>query len=438
VPQIKAFKYLPELRPAGPQFLLISIWLLTRLYHFIGYELFLATDSKDYLAAANALTFGAANESGLGRSFLYVFILKFFSEKLLLLVGIQAILSLYTALLLYKVIDRRVRKKLIPLAFSIAFLVYPLTGYLEGQILTETISACLILKFWESWERNCHNPTTKSSASTLTFALLLTLHRPSFVIFIAAITLPSLVKRFNLTPSILVRMLFPVCVIVLFLTNLFFLGSFKSGNDAVRTGIAMHLVDVFPIDAENSLISKEISLAEVSLKSANPSNRFWAIQKGTENFTSGNTEVPIESIRTELWERTLVLLKQYPLLFMQSVNKSLFSVFFDDAHAFKPGESYKDIPFRISTLLGFGIFNATFLGILLYSGFIFFLAFYRVSSYSRIDVVTLMALPPCLLLHAVTSPIEQIRYSFPLLSIMFVMTASFIQKSSEFKVRASV
>lgn len=434
---IKDFKYLRKLRTRSPLILLILVWLLTRLYHFIGYELFLATDSRDYLVAANAFTFDASNESGLGRSFLYVFILKFFSENLLLLVALQATLSLYTSLLLYKVIERRVSNKLIALAFSIAFLIYPLTGYFEGQILTETFSAFLVLKFWESWERNCHHATTKSSTSTIFFAVLLTLHRPSFVVFIAAITIPSLIKKFNLAPSALVKILFPICISILFLTNLIFLGSFKTGNDPLKTGVAMHLVDTFPVDSNNSSLSKEISLAEAKLKTANPSNRYWAIQKGTENFTNGNTEIPIDSIRAELWERTLALLKQYPLLFLQSVNKSLFSVLFDDTHAFKPGESYRDAPFRISSLLGFGIFNAAMLGVVMYSGFILFLAFYKISNFSRMDAITIMALIPCFLLHALTSPIEQIRYSFPLLSIMFILLASFIQKSSEFKIRVN-
>ena len=416
----------------GSHLVIFLVWLITRLYHFLGYEIFLATDSQDYLSSATQLSFSNSNQVGLSRSFLYVLLLKIFSSKLMVVVVIQGILSLYTSVLIFKVIKRRITNGKLPLVMSILFLVYPLTAYFEGQILTETISAFLILKLWESWERYNTEASSKSCTSLVLFSIALALHRPSLVVFIASISLLSLFRNTKLKKGLILKALLPLSISVLLIANFLFLGTFKSGNDALKTGIAMHLIDTFATDAKISPLSKKISETELAMKAENPSNRFWAIQIGAQNFANSNREISTEVIGQELWIRTVHLLKQYPLLFLQSVNKSFFSIFTDDAAAFKPGQSFRDFPLRISSLLGFGIFNTLLLGgayLYLVTSLLFGLL--RTKYYNHLDLVTVISLFPCLLLHAIISPIEQIRYAFPLFPIILIMFASFIHQVSE-------
>jgi hypothetical protein len=416
----------------GPHLVIFFVWLMTRTYHFLGYEIFLATDSKDYLSSATQLSLSNSNQVGLSRSFLYVFLLKIFLSKLICVVVIQGMLSLYTAFLIFKVIKRRIAKGQIPLVMSILFLIFPLTAYFEGQILTETISALLMLKLWESWERHNAEVSTKSGISLVLFSIALALHRPSFLVFIASISLLSLFRNVKLEKGLILKALLPLSISVLLIANFLLLGTFKSGNDALKTGIAMHLVDTFATDAEVSTLSKEISETELVLKTENPSNRFWAIQIGSQNFANSNKEISTAIIGQELWIRTAHLLKQYPLLFLQSVNKSLFSVFTDDSAAFKPGGSFRDFPLRISSLLGFGIFNSLLLGgVYLYLVASLLFGLLKIKYYNHLDLVTLISLFPCLLLHAIISPIEQIRYAFPLMPIILIMFASFVHQVSE-------
>ena len=421
----------------NPWVLIVLAWFLTRIYHFQHFKLFLATDSADYIVAAQQLNFGDENQKTLNRSFLYVSILKLFGDNLSLLVYFQILLSLFTALLMLKLLLSQLHRQNLAVIFTFLYLIFPMTAHFEGQILTENISAFLLMLFfffWSKWEKD---PTGKGFSFATIIAITLVLHRPNYIVFVFVVIFISWLQHRKDTQANVRLIVIPVCVSVLLGLNFLTTNNIQVGGDLLRTGIAMHLVDTFASDKQNSEISREIDLSENKMKSENPSNRYWAVQDGFKQYLKLKS---IEDDRGDiLWERTKNRLQEYPLIYIQSVNSSFFSVLVSDASAFQPGKTFRSLPNKVSILIGVLILGPTiFFGVWMYFFLLLSLERKGVKKQRGSDLPFVMAIIGVSFVNAIVSPVEQGRYIFPFLPIAFILLSRFLSVFVNLQMKSDV
>jgi hypothetical protein len=415
----------PKLVSNSPWAFIAIVWLFTRFFHFQNFELVLATDSSDYLRAAQELNLSNQNDPNLSRSFLYVVILRFFSQNISALVYMQIFLTLFSAFLMLRILLARKASKRIATAVVILYLVFPMTAHFEGQILTENLSLFLLLVFFTFWEDSIKLRSSKSLSFAILIAVSLVLHRPNYIVFVTIIVIVSWLQKRKSLFGVKRLMIIPICFSTLIGLNFVTSGTLQVGGNLLRTGIAMHLVDTFATDRQNSAMSREIDLSENTIKAENPSNRYWAVQDGSKEFLrSKNLSWDVDEV---LWERTKILLKEYPLLFAQSVNNSFFSVLVTDSGAFRPTGGFRDLPNKVSNILGLLVLGPTvFFGLWLY--LFYLLAFFGRGNknQSREDLPYVIAILGVSVLNAIVSPIEQGRYIFPFLPIVLILGTRFL------------
>jgi 4-amino-4-deoxy-L-arabinose transferase-like glycosyltransferase len=409
----------------NPWVLIVSLWLLTRIYHFQNFKLFFATDSSDYILAAQQLNIGDENNINLNRSFLYVFVLKLFENNLSLLVFSQVLLSLFTALLMLKVLFSQLKRRSLAVTLTSLYLIFPMTAHFEGQILTENLSTFLLMLFFFFWSKWGKHPSGKAFLLAALIAVALVLHRPNYIVFVFIVVLISWLQCHKDKNANLRLIVIPVCISVLMGLNFITTNSIQIGGDLFRTGIAMHLVDTFASDKQNSEISREIDLSENKIKSENPSNRYWAVQDGFKQYLKLKK---IEGDRGDiLWEQTKNRLQEYPLLYLQSVNSSFFSVLVSDASAFQPGKTFRSLPSKVSILIGLLILGPTiFFGVWMYFFLLLFLVAKRDKKQLGSDLPFVLAIIGVSVVNAMVSPVEQGRYIFPFLPIALILLSRFI------------
>jgi hypothetical protein len=403
--------------------------MITRFFHFQNFELILATDSLDYLNAAENLSLSNQNGSNLTRSFLYIAVLKLFSQNLLLLVYLQMVLTLLSAFLMFKTLLARNASKKLAFPLVLIYLFYPMTAHFEGQILTENVSTILLLLFFTLWENSIKLRSNRSLLFATLAALALVLHRPNYIVFVAVIVLVDWQQQRRYLREFKSLIIIPLSFSTVLALSFVTTGNFQVGGNLVRTGIAMHLVDTFATDKENSAISREVDLSENVLKAENPSNRHWAIQNGFEKYLRSNSLTT--DADGELWNRTKVLLREYPLIFAQSVNNSFFSVLVTDSGAFRPGGAFRDLPSKVSSILGLLILGpAIFFGVWLYLLNVVTGRFINTKKQTQNDLACLIAILGVSFVNAIVSPIEQGRYIHPFLPIILILSSRFITSLS--------
>ncbi len=408
----------------NPWVLIVSAWFLTRIYHFQHFKLFLATDSSDYILAAQQLNLGDENGRALNRSFLYVSILKFFENNLLLLVYSQILFTLITALLMLNLLLSQLKRQSLAVTLTLIYLIFPMTAHFEGQILTENLSTFLLTLFFFFWSKWNKHPTGKRFLVAAIIAVALVLHRPNYIIFVSVVIFISWLQS-RKEPNANSRLfIIPVCIAVLMGLNFLTTNNLQVGGDLLRTGIAMHLVDTFASDKQDSDISREIDLSENKMKSENPSNRYWAVQDGFKQY------LKLKNIEDDsgdvLWERTKSRLQEYPLLYIQSVNSSFFSVLVTDASAFQPGKTFRSLPSKVSIFIGLLILGPTiFFGVWMYFFLLLSLLRKGAEKQTGSDLPFVMGIIGVGVVNAVVSPVEQGRYIFPLLPIALILLSRF-------------
>ena len=232
------------------------------------------------------------------------------------------------------------------------------------------------------------------------------------------------------------RKIFAVAALTGIFTSLVFTylltGNLKTGQQTLKVGIAMHLVDTFPTQIANSEIAREISKYENVLKRSVPSNRFWAVQYGLAQYNKENPELDADVTSDQFWTLTKKLMKEYPFTYFKSVFTSFITLSVDDVTAFRPGSDFYDFPKFISMISGIIVSSFVFYVAILHNLLLGFLnRQYRVLLFS--DRVLTIAVPVfcTLVINAIVSPIEQSRYMFPLLSLLLLISARVLQINKE-------
>jgi hypothetical protein len=365
-----------------------------------------------------SLNFGEVDSN---RPFGYAMLIAFLGAKPVLIVFFQQIMSLLIALEIHKVLINTRLTGFWRIVLPITFLLYPLTLFLEFQILSEILTAFLLIKLANVVILSKNRRFNKTFIMLMTLLSLIVLVRPNVLPLALGLTLFTKIFQ-SIAKLKIIFLTFFLSFLIAGVSNFAIIGKVFPSSSALTSGIAMHMLDAIPGYDTNPVLSGYISRAEFEVRVNSPGSKYWAIQSGAKAYTdSGN-----ENVDDELVKMDILLIKDYPLLFVESFFGSFFSTFYDNPNAFLP---HQLIQFPSQALL------ISFLYALFFQFTLLLLCLLIFSRDFSINLREIRANYPTIYLNsglfltlgvnALVSPVEQNRYMFPLIPVMLIMCSGY-------------
>lgn len=410
-----------------PSIILLLVWLVSRGASWTLFTPTISPDAREYLRMGSLFaSLDLANITS-NRPFGYGIIIAFLGAKPVLIVLFQQILSLSIALEVNKILDKTRLTGLWSILIPIAFLLYPLTLFLEFQLLSEIVTAFLLMKL-TNVVINSQDHKFQKTLILLVFLLsLIALTRPNVLLLAFGIILfmKKLQPKFDYRKMLSI---FFVSFLIAAISNFALIGKVFPSSSALTSGIAMHMLDAIPGYDANPALRDSISRAESEVRVNSPGSKYWAIQSGAQHYT----ESGYGNVDDELVKMNLTLLKEYPLLFLQSFFGSLFSSLYDNPNGFLPDQRFQlpSIVLFISFMFAM-FFQFTIIGICFLIFFDDFLVTSTRFNVSFANNYIFAGLFLTLVVNAFVSPVEQSRYMFPLIPVMLIVCRSFLRQKKE-------
>jgi hypothetical protein len=402
---------------------ILLTWFISRLAAWQVFNPTLSPDSKEYIDIANALQSLQINDIEISRPFGYAFLIALFGAKPTLIVICQQFLSLGIAIDLFLILGRFGANKFWKALVPIGFLLYPLTFYLEFQALSEIFTAFLLVKVCKNLLTKTNKLNSRTNLKLLLLLALIALVRPNVLVFcFGLVFFPFSRYALHLVTISRLRKIFVILTSSLLLAafiNFSITGRVFPSSNTLTAGVAMHMLDAVPNYTNNSNLTKYIIEAEMNSRAISPGSKYWAIQEGSLKYT----EAGFTNVDQELRKMNVSLVSQFPLLYLQSVFGAFFSSVYANVNAFLPLQSFPIPEILLNLLVIYGIFFQSLLFFLILT----FKAsrqrnFYVVNNLKRRleSLVMPMTFVIFLLVNAAASPIEQGRYLFPIIPVMFL------------------
>ncbi len=409
--------------------IILFVWLVSRSASWIFFKPTISPDSMEYLEMGKffaSLNFGEVDSN---RPFGYAMLIAFLGAKPVLIVFFQQIMSLLIALEIHKVLINTRLTGFWRIVLPITFLLYPLTLFLEFQILSEILTAFLLIKMANVVILSKNRRFTKTLIMLMTLLSLIVLVRPNVLPLALGLTLFTKIFQ-SITKLKIIFLTFFLSFLIAGVSNFAIIGKVFPSSSALTSGIAMHMLDAIPGYDANPVLSSSISRAEFEVRVNSPGSKFWAVQSGTKAYTdSGN-----ENVQDELVKMDIVLLKDYPLLFVESFFGSFFSTFYDNPNAFLP---HQRIQLPLQALL------ISYLSALFFQFTLLLRCLLMFSRDFSIRLREIRANYPTIYLNsglfltlgvnALVSPVEQNRYMFPLIPVMLIMCSGYFEQIKDDK-----
>jgi hypothetical protein len=412
----------------NPILFIASVWFISRVFFHFIFSPTITPDSREFIQISNSFFDIDPTNLAINRPFGYSFILFLLNNSVLSLVILQNILTLLIGIQLHLILKRYEVNKRLTQALPILFMLYPLTAYLEFQVLSETYSTFLMISFINFVTRY-KNFKVLFTITTI-FIALIVITRPNMlilVIFILVALLQSEIKDHNLVG--IIKNCFKVIVIVIpgvllaLCINLNVSGKITVSDEAFKSGIAMHFLDAIPSYQTSSGLSQAISDYEFELRKVSPGSKYWAVQNGSKSIGLDRDSALIE---LDAMDRELI--KKYPLLYLQSVTSAFFSPFTANVNAYLPNlSSY------FPTILGYiFILSSIMMQTILLFGAICVplsvILYRRRTRLAKLDwqqILVIGGVVTFLLVNSLVSPIEQVRYLYPAIPILILILGKF-------------
>ena len=234
----------------------------------------------------------------------------------------------------------------------------------------------------------------------------------------------SRLLRFSLFLGILLGLLLPAIIVKGNAANY--------SSSALKVGVSMHMLDAVQSSSTNPKLVKSITENEIGLRQISPGSKYWAIQSGVEQTYPSTRYANTDQVDA-IWSITRETLFKFPGIYVSSVMQSFFSNFYGDVNSFRPPARfhfkalyYLDYLSGIllqSSLLLIGLFLSVPLAIR-----------NRVNSDSQlIGFTAFLAVLATIFLNAIVSPVEQVRYLFPLIPSIILLCAFNLRAFNEQK-----
>ena len=409
--------------------IILFVWLVSRSASWIFLKPTISPDSMEYLEMGKffaSLNFGEVDSN---RPFGYAMLIAFLGAKPVLIVILQQTMSLLIALEIHKLLPNKRLTGIWRIVLPITYLLYPLTLFLEFQILSEIFTAFLLIKLASVVILSKNRRLTTTLIMLMTLLSLILLVRPNVLPLALGLTLFTKIFQ-SIAKFKIIFFAFFLSFLIAGVSNFAIIGKVFPSSSALTSGIAMHMLDAIPGYDANPALSGFISRAEFEVRVNSPGSKFWAVQSGAKAYTdSGN-----ENVQDELLKMDIALLKDYPLLFVESFFGSFFSIFYDNPNAFLP---HQRIHLPSQALL------ISFLYALFFQFALLLLCLLMFSRDFSVKLREIRANYPTIYLNsslfltlgvnALVSPIEQNRYMFPLIPVMMIVCSGFFKQIKDEK-----